>query len=128
METENMVASTATEKITVTIPEELLEEVRGRAGERGISAYVTEALELRRSRERLAELVDRLEEEYGPLTVEETEAGRRVPAEIDEEHRLRRGDSVEGEAAWARVGVPGPLRSSSSIPSPCRGPSAAIGA
>lgn len=50
--TRSMVSSMATKKVTVTIPEELLDEIRADAAERGLSAYVTEALRFKRDRDR----------------------------------------------------------------------------
>ena len=61
----------ATKKVTVTIPEDLLDEIRADAAERGMSAYVAEALRFKRDRDRLRELSDWLQEEHGPLTEEE---------------------------------------------------------
>ena len=37
----SMVSCMATKKVTVTIPEDLLDEIRADAAERGLSAYVT---------------------------------------------------------------------------------------
>ncbi len=85
-----MVSSMATKKITVTIPEELLEEIRDAATERGISAYVTEAVQQKRDRDLLIELSDWLEEEYGPVTDEELAAAYAELEEIDAEHERRR--------------------------------------
>ncbi|WP_307792253.1 hypothetical protein [Streptomyces verrucosisporus] len=48
----------ATKKVTVTIPEDLLEEIRSEVTERGLSAYFSEAPRLERERDRLREPVD----------------------------------------------------------------------
>ncbi|MFD4373423.1 CopG family transcriptional regulator [Streptomyces sp. NPDC058486] len=80
----------ATKKVTVTIPEDLLEEVRAEAAEHGLSAYVAEALRMRRDRDRLRELVGWLEEEYGPITDVERAAARTELEELDAEHERRR--------------------------------------
>jgi metal-responsive CopG/Arc/MetJ family transcriptional regulator len=85
-----MVTSMASKKVTVTIPEELLEEIRAEATERGLSAYFAEALRAKRDQDRLKELVAWLEEEYGPITEEELDAARAELAEIDAEHARRR--------------------------------------
>lgn len=85
-----MVVSMATKKVTVTIPEDLLEEVRAEAAEHGLSAYVAEALRLRRDRDRLGELVDWLEEEHGPVTEAERAAARAELDDLDAEHERRR--------------------------------------
>jgi hypothetical protein len=91
----------ATKKVTVTIPEDLLEEIRADAGERGISAYVAEALRFKRDRDRLQELVDWLEEEHGPVTDDERSAAYEELDDLDAEHKRRRTarGSNPGEAA-----------------------------
>lgn len=55
-------------------PEELLDEIRAEAAERGLSAYVAEALRFKRDRDRLLELADWLQEEHGPVTEDERAA------------------------------------------------------
>ncbi|WP_327253410.1 CopG family transcriptional regulator [Streptomyces sp. NBC_01244] len=91
----------ATKKITVTIPEELLDEIRTEAAERGLSAYVAEALRFKRERDRLRELVDWLEEEHGPVTEDEHTAALADLEDLDAEHERRRatGGHQAGEAA-----------------------------
>lgn len=85
-----MVACMASKKVTVTIPEDLLEEIRTEADERGISAYVTEALRAKRDRDRLLELVQWLEEEHGPVTEPERSAAYDALDDLDAEHERRR--------------------------------------
>jgi metal-responsive CopG/Arc/MetJ family transcriptional regulator len=94
-----MVKSMASKKVTVTIPEELLEEIRADATERGLSAYVAEALRAKHEQNQLRELSDWLQEEYGPLTEEELAAGRLEMAEIQAEHARRRAAEASGKAA-----------------------------
>ncbi|MGP3966262.1 hypothetical protein [Streptomyces sp. 6N223] len=65
-------------RVTVTIPEELLSSIRERIGERELSAYVTEALVHQDRIDRLGELSDWLQEEYGAVTDEELAEARRV--------------------------------------------------
>ncbi|GIH71170.1 MULTISPECIES: ribbon-helix-helix domain-containing protein [Sphaerimonospora] len=90
----------ATKKVTVTIPEELLEEIRSDAAERGLSAYVAEALRYKRDRDRLRELVVWLEEEHGPVTADERSAAYRELDDLDAEHARRRAaQSKRGGAA-----------------------------
>jgi hypothetical protein len=91
----------ATKKVTVTIPEDLLDEIRAEAAERGLSAYVAEALRFKRDRDRLQELVDWLEEEHGPVTEDERTAATEELDGLDAEHERRRaaGASRAGEAA-----------------------------
>ncbi|MFI8892053.1 hypothetical protein [Streptomyces paradoxus] len=70
----------ATKKYTVTLPEELAEEIRQEVGSGGFSAYVTKAIERQREQDRLGELVTWLEHEHGPVTAAElasAEAERR---------------------------------------------------
>jgi len=80
----------ATKKVTVTIPEEFLDEIRADAAERGLSAYVAEALRFKRGRDRLPELVNWLEEEYGPVTDDERAAALGELEDLDAEHERRR--------------------------------------
>jgi hypothetical protein len=90
----------ATRKVTVTIPEELLEDIRAEAAERGLSAYFAEALRAQRDRDRLRELVDWLEEEHGPVTDEELDAAYEELDALDAEHARRRRER-EGHAGEA---------------------------
>lgn len=97
----SMVPCMATKKVTVTIPEDLLDEIRAEAAERGLSAYVAEALRSKRDRDRLVELVDWLQEEHGPVTEDERSAVLAELEELDTEHELRHtgGQRGAGEAA-----------------------------
>lgn len=101
-----MVFGMATKKITVTVPEELLDEIRAEAAERGLSSYVTEALRSKRDRDRLRELVTWLQEEHGPVTEQERAAAIEDLEDLDAEHERRRaagrraaGRRDAGEAA-----------------------------
>lgn len=94
----SMVACMASKKVTVTIPEDLLDEIRAEASERGLSAYVAEALRAKRDRDRLVELVSWLEEEHGPVTEDEHSASLNELNRLDAEHAHRRPGST-GEAA-----------------------------
>ena len=78
-----MVSCMATKKITVTIPEELLDEIRADAADRGLSAYVAEALRFKRDRDQLLELANWLAEEYGPVTEEERAAAIEELEDLD---------------------------------------------
>jgi hypothetical protein len=88
-------------KVTVTIPEDLLDEIRAEAAERGLSAYVAEALRAQRDRDRLQELVDWLQEEHGTVSEDEHTGAVDELADLDAEHGRRRaaGKSSAGEAA-----------------------------
>jgi hypothetical protein len=57
----------ATKKVTITIPEELLESIRTRVDARGVSAYIAAAAEHQDAMDRLRELSEGLEGEYGPV-------------------------------------------------------------
>lgn len=99
-----MVNGMATKKYTVTLPEELAEEIRSEVGPGGFSRYVTQAVERQRERERLHEAVDWWESEYGPVTAEElaeAEAERRdlERAHAEREERARKSARAPGEAA-----------------------------
>ncbi|MFJ6810715.1 CopG family transcriptional regulator [Streptomyces anulatus] len=104
----------ATKKVTVTIPEDLLDEIRAEAAERGMSAYVAEALRFKRDRDRLRELSDWLQEEHGPLTEEERRgpsgpppAGRREaarPQVRDRRDTRRRRSPAEGTGHRLHLG------------------------
>jgi hypothetical protein len=99
-----MVDGMATKKYTVTLPEELAEEIRSEVGPGGFSRYVTQAVERQRERERLHEAVGWWEGEYGDVTAEElaeAEAERREieRAHAEREERVRNAsDSPEAAA------------------------------
>ncbi|MGW2588874.1 hypothetical protein ACWCXC_01170 [Streptomyces sp. NPDC001515] len=73
----------ATKKYTVTLPEELAEEIRKEVGPGAFSAYVTRAIERQREHDRLGELVERLLEEHGPLTEAEEAAAEKERRDIE---------------------------------------------
>ncbi|ONH24627.1 CopG family transcriptional regulator [Pseudofrankia asymbiotica] len=77
-------------KITISVPEDLLEAIRTSAGARGLSAYVTEALRRQQELDRTRELLEWLEDEYGPITDEEHAAAERELADLRAEHARRR--------------------------------------
>lgn len=76
--------SMATKKYTVTLPEELAEEIRAEVGPGAFSAYVTRAIERQREHDRLGELVGRLEVEYGPVTDADLAAAESERREIEQ--------------------------------------------
>lgn len=78
-----MVQSMATKKYTVTLPEELAEEIRKEVGPRAFSAYVARAIERQREHDRLGELVERLLKEGGPLSEEEEAAADKEMRDIE---------------------------------------------
>ena len=73
-----------TEKVSLTLDTELLAEARGVVGARGLSSYVNHALRLRLQHDRLADLLEDLEREKGPIEPTAMEEVRRawpVPGE-----------------------------------------------
>ncbi|UQX02317.1 ribbon-helix-helix domain-containing protein [Streptomyces sp. RerS4] len=64
----------ATKKVTITLPEDVIEYIKERVDARGVSAFVTEAVENRIAADKLAELSGMLEEEFGPYSEEAYDA------------------------------------------------------
>lgn len=65
-------------RVSVRIPVELLEEVRRRAGRRGLSAYVTRGLQREiEASDALGEFIRDWEERHGPITEAELDQARR---------------------------------------------------
>ena len=67
-----------TEKISLSLPKDLLEEARRFAPGGNLSAYVADGLRRRVMSDRLARYLAELDQEFGPLTEEEIEAARRL--------------------------------------------------
>ena len=65
-------------KVSVSMPEELADAVRARTGAGGFSRYITEIVEREIRHERLGELLDELQAEYGPVPPEIREQTRRM--------------------------------------------------
>jgi hypothetical protein len=76
----------AKKKITITVPEDLLDSIRSRVDERGVSAYISEAARHRDAMDRLQELADGLDEEYGPLAEDELEDAYAYISDLDRRH------------------------------------------
>ncbi|MBT2469945.1 hypothetical protein J7E97_19220 [Streptomyces sp. ISL-66] len=92
----------ATKKITITVPEELLESIRSRVDARGVSAWITEAAARRDAMDKLGELAAGLQEEHGALTDEELRATDDWLAAIDAKHdALRAGAEVKHDSGQA---------------------------
>lgn len=87
----------ATRKITITVPEELVESIKGRTDARGVSAYIAAAAAHQDEMDRLRELSDRLEDEYGPVSDDEYQAALDRVADADAWHDEQA--SRPGEAA-----------------------------
>jgi hypothetical protein len=56
-----------TEKVSLTLEEELVSEAREAVGVRGLSSYVNRALRHQLQRDRIAGLLAELEQEHGPI-------------------------------------------------------------
>ncbi len=63
-------------RLTITLPGELAEQVRARAGRGGVSSWIAEAAAERLSRERLADAIAAYESAAGPITDEDITAAR----------------------------------------------------
>ena len=72
-------------KVSVSMPEELAKAVRARAGAGGFSRYVSDAVEREIRHDRLGELLDELEAEYGPVPPEVREQTRRMWPNYEED-------------------------------------------
>ena len=58
------------EKVSITLDKPLVDEIRAHFGGRALSAAINELLYVALARERLAELVDEMEQEAGPASPE----------------------------------------------------------
>ena len=67
----------AATRITITVDEDVLEELKNRVGPGEVSSYVVDALRARLRKDPILELLDKLDEMYGPLTEDEIAEGRR---------------------------------------------------
>ncbi|MEU5220067.1 hypothetical protein AB0G79_28280 [Streptomyces sp. NPDC020807] len=98
----------ATKKYTVTLPEELAEEIRAKVGPGEFSAYVTQAIQRQREQDRLGELVAWMVEENGPLTDEERAAADAEFRENERWHREREAREIRERAEAALPEAPTP--------------------
>ncbi|MFF5773595.1 hypothetical protein ACFY8V_00865 [Streptomyces californicus] len=89
----------ATKKYTVTLPEELAEEIRAEVGPGAFSAYVTRAIERQREHDRLGELVAWMQEKDGPLSDEEQAAADAELRDIEQWFDDRESSGPGAEAA-----------------------------
>ena len=74
----------ATEKISLSLEEDLVAEARATVGIRGLSNYVNSALRDRLQRDRLTALLAEYEQEFGPIdsqVIEEVRSEWQQPAE-----------------------------------------------
>ncbi len=73
------------QKVSVSMPEDLATAIRERTGPGGFSRYVTEAVERRFSHDRLGDLLDELDAEFGPVSPEVLEWAQRQWPDHDEQ-------------------------------------------
>ena len=84
-----------TRKITITVPEELVESIKERVDARGVSGYIAAAAAHQDAMDRLRELAERLEEEHGAVTDDEQQAALDRIAAIDGWHDEQQSHSDE---------------------------------
>lgn len=65
-------------KVSLSIEESVLAQVRERAGRRELSSYVTDALRRQLQHDRLRDLLAEMEAEAGPVPAELMEEARRL--------------------------------------------------
>ena len=66
------------EKVSVSMPAEMTQEIRRRTGAGGFSRYVTDAVQERLRHELLGDLLSELEAEHGPIPQEIRDETRRM--------------------------------------------------
>ena len=71
-------------RITITVDENVLDELKSRVGPGEVSSYVVEALRARLRKDPILELLDKLDEMYGPLTDDEIAEGEQWLKEANE--------------------------------------------
>ncbi len=84
----------ATRKITITVPEELVESIKERVDPRGVSGYIAAAAH-QDAMDRLRELAERIEEEHGAVTDDDQQAALDRIAAMDSWHDKQRPHSDE---------------------------------
>jgi Arc/MetJ family transcription regulator len=93
----------ATTRVTITLDAELLAELKSRVGPRQMSSYVVDAVRARLRKDPILELLDKLDEMYGPLTAEQIAEGEQWWTEANERLSASLGpssDSSEPTAGW----------------------------
>ncbi|HMG62466.1 MAG TPA: CopG family transcriptional regulator [Streptosporangiaceae bacterium] len=89
----------ATKKYTVTLPEDLAEEIRAEVGSGGFSRYVAQAIERQRERDHLHEFVGWWEGEHGGVTDEELAGAEAERLAVQGLHADRKARSVPDRKA-----------------------------
>ena len=91
MADEHLPGDGPTTVVSVSMHSGTIGAVRGRAGRRGVSAYIEAAVQRQIERDNLDEIIAAAEAEHGALTAEEIEAKRQF--------LTRAGDESGGSAA-----------------------------
>ena len=94
-----MMTGMTTKKYTVTLPEELAEEIRAEVGSGGFSRYVAQAIERQRERDHLHEFVGWWEGEHGDVTDEELARAEAERHALQRRHTDRKTRSVPDSKA-----------------------------
>jgi len=79
-----------TEKVSLSLDEELVAEARDVVGPRGLSGYVNRALHYQLQHDRIAGLLEELEKEHGPIDPQTMDEVRREWPTRNEETIQRR--------------------------------------
>ncbi len=66
------------EKVSLSLDPKIVNQARQIAGHRGLSALVNDALRIRLQQERLRRLLDEMDDEFGPVPLEEIEDARKT--------------------------------------------------
>ena len=74
----------AATRITITVDEDVLDELKSRVAPGEVSSYVVEALRARLRKDPILDLLDKLDEMYGPLTDEQIAEGEQLWIEANE--------------------------------------------
>ena len=80
----------ATEKVSISIDEDVLAEARRRAGHRELSAFINEALRRQLQHDRIGEFLDEMEAKHGPIPEEMLEEARQFWRGTDARSTRRR--------------------------------------
>ena len=88
-----MLPGMAMSRITITIDDGLLAQLRERVGPGEVSAYVVGAIEHRLRKDPVMDLIDMLGDIYGPLTDEELEEAERCVQELERQLSSTQGPS-----------------------------------
>ena len=88
----------ATSRITITIDEEVLDELKSRVAPGEVSSYVVDALRARLQRDPILELLEKLDDLYGPLTDDEIAEGKVEWNEISQRLSLTLEQSSDSPA------------------------------